>query len=87
MSPPATSPPERVVDDETMVTIDRDQTPDRWRYTCPNGHTDWDRTNHHIWCVACRRLNESGTDVDPEHYELLDKQRNELIPFEQVTLE
>jgi len=29
---------------------------------------------------------ESGHDVDPEHYQILDKREKELIPWEQVIL-
>ena len=80
-------PPSATIDDHEIVAVDRTQTPDRWRYTCPYGHTDWDRTNCHAWCPACRQLNESGLDVDPEHYEILDKKREVMIPWEQLRLE
>ncbi|OYR79301.1 hypothetical protein DJ84_18265 [Halorubrum ezzemoulense] len=79
-------PPSTTIDADEIVSIDRSQTPDRWRYTCPYGHTDWDRTNCHAWCPTCRQMNESGLDVDPEHYQILDKKREVMIPWEQLEL-
>lgn len=70
-----------------IVRIDRSRTAHRWRFLCPEGHTNWDRTNSHIWCRACRRANEAGKDVDPEHYEILDKKTGETIPWSRVELE
>ena len=70
---------ERIKPDEPVV-IDRRQDAHRWRYTCPNGHTSWDRTNSHLWCPACARAAAHDDDVDPEHYELLDKSAEKLIP-------
>lgn len=66
------------------VTIDRRTDADRWRYRCPRGHTDWDRTNNHIWCRGCRRQAEAGEDVDPEWYELVDERTGETIPWSAV---
>jgi len=71
-------------DAHPTVTIDRTVAAQRWRYVCPNGHTDWDRTNNHIWCRGCRRQCEAGDDVDPEHFELVDKQTGERIPWSAV---
>jgi len=75
-----------VADADRVVELDRSREADRWRYTCPYGHTDWDRTNNHAWCPGCRRAAESGHDIDPEHYQILDKREKELIPWEQVIL-
>jgi len=76
------------VDDSRVVTIDRSDSEERFRYVCPNGHIDWDRTNNHVWCRGCRRRIESGDDaIDAEHYHVYDKKRNVLIPWEQVVLE
>jgi len=75
-----------VEDAPDPVVIDRTDEVDRMRYTCPNGHTTWDRTNNHIWCRMCRRACEHGEDVDPEHYELLDKATGETIPWSAVRL-
>lgn len=76
----------RGVQSTTEVVIDRSDDLDRFRFTCPRGHTTWDRTNNHIWCPSCRREGEHGADVDPEWYVVYDKQREEKIPWEQVTL-
>jgi len=67
------------------VTVDRRTFVDRARFVCPRQHMDWDRTNCHVWCRGCRRLVEAGhDDVDPEHYELLDKSAEKLIPWDSV---
>ena len=50
------------------VQINLDDTMHRWRWTCPNGHRNWEPTNNHFWCQACARLNE-----DPVFHELHDK--------------
>jgi len=71
--------PERIEPDEPIV-IDRESA-DKWRYTCPNGHTSWDRTNSHCWCVTCAQAAEHDDDIHPEHYELLDKREEKLIPW------
>ena len=70
--------------DARRVTIDRSNASDRWRWRCPNGHVDWDRTNNHIWCKGCRRQYEAGDDVDVEHYEIHDAQTGELVPWSAV---
>jgi 5-methylcytosine-specific restriction endonuclease McrA len=74
------------LEDVTLVEIDRSKSPDRWRFSCPNGHTDWDRTNSHIWCRSCAHAAEQGAPVDTEHYELLDKQSGEKVPWAAVRL-
>lgn len=72
-------------DQHEPVRIDRTKEPERWRYVCPNGHTNWDRTNNHIWCRACRRQVEAGEeDISPEHWEIYDKQRDRTIPWSAV---
>lgn len=77
-----------VIEPDREVEIDRSSTVERYRYVCPNGHIDWDRTNNHIWCRGCRRRNESGdTHIDAEHHAVLDKQEYVLIPWDQVVLE
>lgn len=42
---------------------------DRWRWTYPNGHYDWEPTNHHFWCATCTHT----TGVDGEFQELRDR--------------
>jgi hypothetical protein len=59
---------------------------ERYRWRCPHGHVDWDRTNNHLWCAGCRRQCEAGDDVDPEHYYILDMKNDELIAWENVRL-
>ena len=77
-----------VADDDEPVTIDRSKPTDRYRFVCPNGHIDYSKTNSHLWCRGCRRRIESGDEtIDAEHYHILDKKRDVLIPWEQVILE
>lgn len=49
------------------VSINRNHSDERWRYVCPNGRCDWDRTNNHIWRRSCRHQHEHGADMDPEN--------------------
>ena len=72
------------LDARERVEVDRQRWP--WRWTCPRGHPNWDRTNNHIWCPGCRREAENGADVDPEHYEIFDKRRDETIPWSAVEI-
>ena len=72
--------------DSPLVRIDRSRTPQRWRYLCPEGHSNWDRTNNHIWCRSCRRANEAGEDIDPEHYVVLDVKTGEEIPWSRIEI-
>jgi glutaredoxin len=37
-----------------------------------------------LWCPACARAAEHDDDIDPEHYELLDKTQEKLIPWDCV---
>lgn len=71
-------------DAHDIVEIDRSKPHEKWRWLCPNGHSDWDRTNNHIWCRTCRQQHEHGADMDPEHYHLLDKKEHRLIPWTRV---
>jgi len=73
-----------VADAHPAVEIDRSELAQRWRYVCPNGHTDWDCTNNHIWCRGCRRQVEAGDDVAPEHWAIYDKQRDRSLPWSTV---
>jgi len=73
-------------EDAERVRIDRSNAAERYRFTCPNGHVNWDRTNNHIWCRQCRRAFEAGADCDPEHYELIDQTTGESIPWSSVEL-
>lgn len=76
-----------VADARDQVVIDRDDDLDRMRWVCPNHHTRWEPTNNHIYCLSCYRARENGRAVEPEHWEILDKQSGETIPWSAVKLE
>lgn len=84
MTPPLVTDGSAASDARARVVIDRTDDTQRWRYTCPNGHTDFAPTNSHVWCKGCRRQFEAGADVDPEHYYIIDKQTDEEIPWSAV---
>lgn len=73
-------------DTRDRVEIDLGDTTARWRYRCPNGHTDWSRTNSHLFCYSCSRQAENGADVDPEHYELHDTLEDRTVPWSAVEI-
>jgi hypothetical protein len=73
-------------DADELIEIDRSDAAQRWRWRCPNGHTDWSPTNNHLWCKGCLRAHEGGADVDPEHYELVDAQTGEPVSWSAVRL-
>lgn len=73
-------------DRRELVEIDRSIPAERWRFTCPNGHTDWYPTNSHVWCKGCRRQVEAGDDIDPEHWTIVDKSTGEEIPWSAVKI-
>ena len=73
-----------VAESDDILVIDRSSPPEKWRYTCPNGHTDWDRTNQHIWCRTCRQQYESGESTDPEHWSIIDQKTGREIDWENV---
>lgn len=75
-----------VADAHERVVINRTRTSERWRYRCPRGHVNWDRTNNHIWCQGCSRQADAGEDVDPEHYELVDAKTGENVPWAAVEI-
>ena len=70
----------KLVMSETTVEIE-DET-DRWRYTCPRGHTRWEPTNHHFWCATCAR----SESVDGSFHELRDSKTGRLFERENVQL-
>lgn len=81
------SPTDDPVPDGPTITIDAASSADRWRYTCPNGHRDWDRTNQHVWCRSCRRQIDQGATIDgPEHWHVVDQRTDEAIHWERVDL-
>ena len=71
-------------DAHETVEIDRTVAPYRW--TCPNGHTNWDATNSHIWCQQCQRQLENGDSKieRAEHWELYDKLEGRTVPYAAV---
>ena len=76
-----------VADAHRAVETDRSEPAQRWRYVCPNSHTNWDCANNHIWCHGCRRQIEVGDDgVTREHWEIYHKQRDRSIRWLAVQL-
>lgn len=71
---------ETVPDSRTEIDL-TDET-DRWRYTCPHGHTRWEPTNHHFWCRSCAR----STSADGVFHELRDRQTGWELDREDVRL-
>lgn len=86
MSGTTTRGDDKPLNADRSVTIDRSRTAVRYRWVCPNGHVDWDRTNDHTWCRGCKRAADRGEDLDPEHHAVWDKKRDELVPYENITL-
>lgn len=69
------------------VTIDRSIPRERWRYTCPQGCSDWLPTNNHILCRGCRNASmHANRDLSVEYYEIVDQKTGERIPWERVEL-
>lgn len=68
---------------QARLTIDTDDEIQRWRYRCPRGHTQFQPTNYHWYCVECAR---SHNDVDPEFDELVDKQTGEVYERDEVEI-
>lgn len=73
-----------VADRRETVVVDRESEPYRWR--CPNGHTNWSRTNRHIWCQSCARAADHGADVEPEHWAVVDAKTDREIPYAAVEI-
>jgi Fe2+ or Zn2+ uptake regulation protein len=67
-------------DEKKTVRIEDEN--DRWRFTCPRGHRDWEPTNHHFWCVTCAR----AEGVDGVFHELRDKTNGEHYARDEVQL-
>ncbi|SHG77794.1 hypothetical protein [Halobaculum gomorrense] len=65
-----------------MREINLDDQIDRWRYTCPRGHRNWEATNNHFWCCECAR--QKG--VDGVFHELRDAKDRELLSRDEVRL-
>jgi len=67
-------------DEKKTVRIEDEN--DRWRFTCPRGHRDWEPTNHHFWCVSCAR----AEGVDGSFNQLRDRRSGELFARDDVRL-
>lgn len=59
----------------------------KWRYACPEGHTNWYPINGHFRCRSCAKHAEAGADVDPEFHELHDKQTGAALDRDQIRLD
>lgn len=55
---------------------------DRWKWVCPNGHRNWEPTNHHFWCQTCARKQ----DADGEFHELRNKATDEIRDRDELEL-
>ena len=71
-------------DAHPRVVIDTQRYP--YRLACPNGHHDIAPTNSHVWCRTCAHQSEQGDDIEAEHYEVLDKLKNVLVPWSAIDL-
>jgi hypothetical protein len=71
-----------MADDENDA-VDLTDRHDRWRYTCPRGHTDWEPTNHHFWCASCAR---AGPETEGRFDTLHDRRTGDEHPREDVRL-
>lgn len=68
-----------------VLTINSSNDIERWRFVCPNGHTQWEPTNNHWWCREC--ANSHDPDATPEFYELLDRKTGETFERDEVRIE
>jgi 5-methylcytosine-specific restriction endonuclease McrA len=55
---------------------------DWWKWVYPNGHRNWEPTNHHFWCETCA----SNYDADGEFDELRNKATGEVHDRDQLKL-
>ena len=81
MSKRETGSPER---QGTKLSIDTDDPTQRWRYRCPRGHSQFEPTNHHWYCVECAQSHE---DWDPEFTQLVDKRTGDVYERDEVNIE
>jgi hypothetical protein len=66
--------------------INIDDEMDRWRFRCPQGHANWEPTNHHYWCQACSRAARHDETIDPTFEQLLDKRTGDRLARDEVTI-
>lgn len=66
------------------IHIDATNEIDRWRYTCPHGHTlgKISAYNASYYCPTCARSHKIDT---PTWTTIIDRRTGEEIPFSQVT--
>lgn len=69
--------------DKKATTVTIDSRGAKWRFQCPNGHTNWDTTNHHYWCASCSKHH----DVDPEFWELQDTKTGRTLTRDEIRLQ
>lgn len=73
-------------DSRPILKLDRSKFTTRSRYRCPNGHSNWEPTNNHIWCQSCSRAAAQGADVEAEHWHIVDEVTDEEIAWSTVDL-
>jgi len=71
-------------DPEHQDVVQIEAGPEKWRYTCPEGHKNWRVTNGKLECKTCVRHADAGEDVDPVFTELVDNRTGERIPRERI---
>lgn len=70
--------------DGIRITIDTEDPVQRWRFRCPQGHTQWEPTNFHWWCAECARNHQQ---IDPEFTKLVDKKTGKVYARDEVLIE
>ena len=70
---------------QDVVKIKRSP-PQKWRFVCPNGHSNWSLIDGCFHCQQCSRNSDQGADVDPQFFELYDKENEEFLPRERVEI-
>lgn len=66
------------------TTIQLDDELDRWKWVCPNGHRDWEPTNHHFWCASCARSHND--EQSPEFDELHNLATDDTLTRDEIEL-
>ncbi|WP_435364551.1 hypothetical protein [Haloarchaeobius sp. DYHT-AS-18] len=64
------------------VRVNVDDETDRWRWSCPNGHRNWEPTNHHFWCQTC----SNQPDADAVFDELRDERTGDTYHRDELEL-
>lgn len=64
------------------TTIEIEDSHDRWRFRCPNGHTTWEPTNYHFWCQKCAQR----PGVDATFQRLYDQREDREVEREEIRL-